>query len=399
MPLPDVYDMAYDQNRLGRSLLANQGGQMGVARGANRLGTLLAGGYNNAGNAAFLRGQVEGATTAEKMAQAQLVRNKLLAQESFAQTLENSGVPHEQALMYATAMQGGYNPHELMSARNVQDLMQRRADAIRTGTDPNLPGGSAALARMNPILAGMEGKPVSLVHDAGGVVTQPYDTSVAPSLDPLGQAHANLFGAQTALEGLRGQTEQARAGAEDALRDLRLGKADGEEGPGGPTRGRSFFSQPEMNAYFPNEGDALDYEIYKAQHGYSGRQGLGEWAAQRKQGRSDAAAASAATSTPGTGPNAIQRFWRGATGQPESGAPSAGTSPAAGTPATGPRSPTPMSAAPGNQIGGAMTGSGGGYPTPNAAQIAALKRNASDPFVLSEFKRKFGSDPQQYLGQ
>ena len=230
MPLPDVYDMEYDQNRLGRMLAANQGGQSGIARGANRLGMLLGGGNRRVGQDAFLRGQVEGATTAEKMAQAQLVRNKLIAQESFAQRLEDSGVPHAQAIMYATAMQGGYNPHELMSARNTEDLMARRAEAIKTGTDPTLPGGAAAMTRMAPYLAGMHGQVVMPFRTSGGVTTNEMEGTT--TLDQLGEAHKGLLAAQTGLEGLRGETERQRADAEKALAELRRTKS-GAAGPAG----------------------------------------------------------------------------------------------------------------------------------------------------------------------
>src|SRR5262252_9597072 len=241
MPLPDVYDMEYDQNRLGRTLLANQGADRGIARGANRLGMLLGGGYRGGGQDAFLKGQVEGATASEKMATAQLLRNKLVAQASFAQQLEDSGVPHAQAQMYASGLQGGYNIHELASARNIDDLMARRAKAIEVGTDPAVADVTTRMQNMAPYLAGMKGEVPMMFRSSGGVTTN--QLTGGTTLDPLGSEHAKLYQAQTGLEGLRGETERQRAEAEKALTALRNAKS-GAVGPGGI--GRTALTTEQM---------------------------------------------------------------------------------------------------------------------------------------------------------
>ena len=207
-------------------LLRNRGGS-GVSRGGNRLGQLLMGGGQQGQQAMFQKGALEGATMQERMNQANLTRNKLVAQQSLKDSIIKANPNMDPAVADMMATQavagGGGNLSELS---NFLGGYQKRGNidaARKTYTDLRAKGASIpdAMAAANADLSFAEGKPEEITADTGGTLyskkfgtpsQKTYTTAEGQSMIDLRNKQAQEAGARIGLIGQQQAEALARTG-------------------------------------------------------------------------------------------------------------------------------------------------------------------------------------------
>lgn len=347
------YNDYYDPREM-RYLQGNAYGGGGMYRAGNRLGSLLMGGNPAVAEQAYQRGALAGASTAEKMEQARIYRNKAVAQDSLRDSLIAQGRDPAEASAISNWMLAGGNVAELGSYNNTQQIQSLRDRALAAGSGP-WTSGSAQARAMNPYrIAGAIGHlgAEDITKVAGGVGYSPLDLpgEESYSVAPTGQAEIDARRAQAAHS-------YAGAGAENALRDERLARKGaieaGDDIAEGGAKGRrshnwtnlmyqdAFDSKPDSPRSFSN------FKIWQDEQGLKGDwEGYGQWARQVR----DSAPKSKTAAGPAPGGNVLGRIF-GDFRAGMTGAPSAGTDDAAGPTGEAPRygqgaqmEPTPASA-------------------------------------------------------
>lgn len=133
------------------------------------LGSILAGGNEQANTAAFNRGATQRASLDSALAQARINRDKAMAREQNKQALAKAGIPENLVDLFDVNARAGFGSDFAGTMRGTGDMQTQnfRNQAVEAGK-----GGDLSL--MNVLLAGAQGNPMTTAQVDEGYQINPH---------------------------------------------------------------------------------------------------------------------------------------------------------------------------------------------------------------------------------